>query len=223
MNIFKARRKDCDPAVIGTFHITIFHMWGNNRVNESNAYYFSFPLLSLCSGSCGLLFDWAKNCCNNPAFCCYAGNVLILAELCQYSLSQLLLSRTITEQQVCTNWGGGKKHISLLFHKTELEKWKMCISLSSGSQHTCCRTAWPHHIWLRGAYSGGCRASDWEVCRMLQTTSDNLISKSKQGKTWSRAKQFAVSPKYNPEWTASTPQQPHPLISDTAHGCLHCT
>lgn len=45
MNIFNMQQKDCDPAVTGTFHITTFHMWGNNWVNESNAYYIFISLL----------------------------------------------------------------------------------------------------------------------------------------------------------------------------------
>lgn len=91
MNIFNVQQKDCDPAVTGTFHITTFHMWGNNCVNESNAYYIFISLLPFFSGSCGLLFDGAKNHCNNPAFLLHKGNVLILAELCQYSHKTIIM------------------------------------------------------------------------------------------------------------------------------------
>lgn len=97
----------------------------------------------------------------------------------------------------------------------------------------CYRTASPHDIWPWGAYSVGCRASNprvsirpptWtsqedygKVCRMLQTTSDNLISKSKQ-----KAKPGAVpNILWFPPSTAQTGRHPPPHPPNTPTPSFH--
>lgn len=64
-------------------------------MNESNAYYiFISPSLFLLRQLWTFYltgFKKRKKRCNNPTFCCVKGNVLILTELCQYSLTTVVV------------------------------------------------------------------------------------------------------------------------------------
>lgn len=61
MNKFNSgAKKDCAPAVTGTFHIAVFSMCADNCANESDAYYIFISHLPLLAGSCAPLFARAK-------------------------------------------------------------------------------------------------------------------------------------------------------------------